>query len=855
MKKIKTKKTRAKNKIKTLVAHKMDKPLSEAITFDLLQHEVDDILDSVYQKNESPAKMGNDLSAELAKILPPNEHLRKTQGKHGPAIVIKSETAGHSPYVLDLSGLAQKKQRQTQAREQVERFLNRDRKTISGDRGLGIRDKESGIRNQEEDTGKALVITQYSNLTTQTSIHNQVEKIPSQVRKQFTKKPFYYHTCVPLHWHKSLATYALICLLVIAPFKVFGYYKNLQVSSQAVKAQAKVALSDLQEVGNNLSLDNIEVVKSNLQKAQQSLAQAQDSLNQMDFSLKAILKVASYADTQVADGQYLLSMAQKAVDLGVTLSKALEVFQEKGYLTDKIASLQFELQKSMPDIEYLAQVSQKVHVENIPEQYREMFLKLQKNALSISDNLQQLSSLSDFLLQALGHDYSKNYLVIFQNNNEIRATGGFMGSFALLEIDRGEIKKMEIPGGGTYDISGTMLHKTLPPTPLKVVSTPNWGWQDSNWYFDFPASARQIKYMYEDAGGPTVDGVIAINSDIIPKLLNFTGPIALPQYGKTLTASNVIAQLQQQVENDYDKTQNKPKQILSDLAPQILDKLFSVKGAKVLDLAKVLHESLDNKDIQIYSRDSNLQNQLVGLGWAGEVKDSSRDYLAVVNTNISGGKTDSVVKQTVKVVSSIDENGQIINEVTIHRVHNGVESAPFEKDLNRSYLRVFVPRGAKLLSAQGFDSVPQTIYAKTNADLPPDSELAAIEKSAKMFSDAKTQISEENNKTVYSGWVEIAPGESQDIVLTYKLPFKLNLSNLSGQVFLAGIFGQPKIYHSLFIQKQSGSSSEFQVQINLPSNLDKEARAAYPADLQQQNNGFSYDDSAKNDQLIAFYLE
>jgi len=89
-----------------------------------------------------------------------------------------------------------------------------------------------------------------------------------------------------------------------------------------------------------------------------------------------------------------------------------------------------------------------------------------------------------------------------------------------------------VPGGGTYDVQGQLLARVLPPGPLQLIAD-RWEFQDSNWALDFVAAANKIRYFWSKSGGPTMDGIITVNASFVEKLLELTGPVEVPELGKT----------------------------------------------------------------------------------------------------------------------------------------------------------------------------------------------------------------------------------------------------------------------------------------------------------------------------------
>jgi hypothetical protein len=277
-----------------------------------------------------------------------------------------------------------------------------------------------------------------------------------------------------------------------------------------------------------------------------------------------------------------------------------------------------------------------------------------------------------------------------------------------------------------------------------------------------------------------------------------------------LDSNNFIQETQDQVEN-VDKDQSNPKQILSDLAPILLDKLFNAKDIDTITkTASALSEALDEKQILLYSQNKDLEKLISDQGWSGEILQTPKDYLSVINTNINGYKTDAVVKETIDHQAEIQNDGSIVDTLTITRVHTGGDSQyDWYNQVNDDYMRVYVPQGSKLISVDGQTREtdnPPLDYDALGFKRDPD--VQAEEQNTTIDPDSGTRIYDENNKTVFANWVYVSPKETVTVTYKYLLPFKVSVS-------------QDKIAdsYSLLAQKQSGSlGSQFNSTINYPQN-------------------------------------
>lgn len=499
-----------------------------------------------------------------------------------------------------------------------------------------------------------------------------------------------------------------------------------------------------------------------------------------------------------------LKSGENLLAISTSLSKAAKIInknrEESKDLTDYIIILNQQLDELLPLLEDTESRLDKIVA--LPDDVQSQIGSLKSELGPIITNLKNLKKVTLTLENLLGSTKEQRYLLLFQNNNELRAGGGFIGSYALLDVNKGKIVQMEIPKGGTYDLTAGQKKQWRSPQALAIVNLTFNIW-DANWWPDFPTSARKISTMFASNSGSSVDGIIAINATVLQKLLAVTGPIDFPEYKATINSENVIDILQAEIEGKRNSAN--PKTIISDLAPKILEKIFSVSD-KTEELFTLLAQILQTKDLQLFSTDENIDKQISELGWRGEIMETDRDYLWVVSTNIAGGKTDLAVNQLIDHQAQVQANGDIINTIKITRSNDGSIDNPFLglEGTNVSYLRVFVPQGSQLISAEGFDVIPGHYFPNNKQfDIDPD----LVKEEIKMIdSESKTEIFTNLNRTVFANWQTLKIGETKTVTISYKLPFSLDLgdqlTNDWKKIFLAN--NRYFDHYSLLVQSQSG---------------------------------------------------
>lgn len=400
------------------------------------------------------------------------------------------------------------------------------------------------------------------------------------------------------------------------------------------------------------------------------------------------------------------------------------------------------------------------------------YLEIQHRLVLAEDFLEGLIA----ILQPEDNPLKQSHLILlFKNASEIRPAGGFVGSYAHLIISDGEIKNIEV-----YDIAypdRLWDSRVIPPLPLQLITT-SWEARDANWFFDFRTSARKIKLFLESSplysgqsaqqtkpreGYPIIfDGVIAINHRVLGDIFQIIDKVELPNYKIVLNKNNYLYEIQREVSSDSFIRGSERKNILKELTPKLIDKIKNFDGNQKNQLFNFLSQRIKNKDIKFYFSDTKIQKFIEEVGAAGDVYELPDnffgDYLAVVNANIGGGKTDVFMKQKIVLKSKLDESGRIYNNLQIERHHTGdSQKADFYRAVNQNFIRILTPKNSVVSSVSG-NTVknirPKLNYSRLNYKKDPDVEL--FEKG------------EESGKQIFGYWFNVSPGKKGNLELSYQ---------------------------------------------------------------------------------------
>lgn len=386
-----------------------------------------------------------------------------------------------------------------------------------------------------------------------------------------------------------------------------------------------------------------------------------------------------------------------------------------------------------------------------------------KNQLALATNLlDQLVPLTQLLPSLSGYPQESQFLVILQNNDELRPTGGFIGTYGLMNVKDGKAGSIITEDVYHLDMPCIGKLKVTPPEPIKKYMKVEYWWlRDANFSPDFPTSAKQIETMFmaesECAGKPATKptAIIAINPDLIADLLGIVGPIIVD--GVTYDSSNFQPLLQYNVEIAYvDKNISSwdRKEIINSVVSELEKRLMSLPTKRLPEILNILQENIAKRNLQIYFDNSEQESIASGLNLTGEIKNASGDYLMVVDTNLAAFKSDSVMKKNI-VYKLSKEKTLITANVQLNYKHEG--GFDWRTTRYRSYTRIYAPLGSKLLNNGGLEDFSTT-----------DDLLL--------------------NKTVFGFFWTIEPGQEKTATLYYSLPEKITTDN-----------------YSLYFQKQSGS--------------------------------------------------
>lgn len=576
---------------------------------------------------------------------------------------------------------------------------------------------------------------------------------------------------------------ALLILTLILLGSAYGDLKAAAMNGLA----GKTALSQAAAAAQAQNWSN--AIEIN-QQAQASFSAALDKLN--NTRSNPAIKHFFFIRNQVDDLEYILKTAEI---ISRSLSHILPIIQDLDQIRAGSGQQNFADMPAAKKAEFLQLIYEsepelnglnanlklavlnldKIHHIGVLWPFYNQISDIKTELNEATVLMDKLSPLIKLLPALAGYPNPSRFLLALQNNDELRASGGFIGVYGILESRYGEIISLKTDDSYHLDMPASQSADwTLePPAPLKkYLKVEKWYLRDANWSPDWPTAAKQINYIFQGESRaikqPTIDftGIVAINPDFVADLIRLVGPITVN--GATYNADNFQTLLQYNVEMAYkeqDISSWDRKEIINELIGELKIRLLGLSIKNWAELFKIIQHNLAIKNIQLYFPNEAWESIARSLGASGEVKQSDGDYLLAIDSNLAAFKSDAVVKKNLKYTVS-ETKDSLDATLTLNYQHGG--DFDWRTTRYRSYTRVFAPLGSRLLSIEGAD--PATV----NTSVYDDKAL---------------------NKTVFAFFFSIEPGKTGNLNVNYRLPDSIKQQISTGS------------YH-LLVQRQAGQRIE-----------------------------------------------
>lgn len=249
---------------------------------------------------------------------------------------------------------------------------------------------------------------------------------------------------------------------------------------------------------------------------------------------------------------------------------------------------------------------------------------------------------------------SQTWILLLQNSDELRATGGFPGSYLKVLLQNGKVTDLIVED--IYDADGQFSGFVAPPHGVAEYTSEGNGLRlpDANWNPDFPESAKVLLSFFAQSNRTAVSGIGAVTLQTAEDVLTITGPLYLPDYKTHLTAENISRVLRDE-RSDFFPGSVQKKFVLQHA---LTAGLVSLKDLSSTQQAAVLQQLLAwtaAKDIQLYAVNPDTQTILTELDLDGSLP--PQPLIGLIESNVGINKANRFIDRTVAL--EVAENGAV----------------------------------------------------------------------------------------------------------------------------------------------------------------------------------------------------
>ena len=594
---------------------------------------------------------------------------------------------------------------------------------------------------------------------------------PTSGKKKWLKR-------IAIAFAAILVVLGLLALLTIPPLLAMV---NTAKQTQ-VKATETIALAKSQDlIGTR---DKIVDIKSDLSKVNNN------------FRRLGWYKLTPLRPYYI-DGENIIRAAGNTLDAAELLITTVEPYADvlglkgKGSFTggtaeDRIVKIVETLGEVVPQLQEvstkLTAASDQINQVN-PDRYDleinefylpELITKGQGNLELAATTLNDFLPLLEVAPELAGLEEEKKYLVLFQNDAEIRPTGGFMTAYGILKVEKGRVSQEK--SDDIYGLDEKFNSRLQPPAVIKkyLPLVFYWHMRDMNLSPDFTSSMDTFyKYYQEIPGEPDdIDGIISIDTNLLSGLVGLLQPVEVPGFGNFTAEPDprcdgcpqVIYELEDIATRPVGYVRDDRKAFLAPMMQTILLKAYGAPSQVWPTLFKTVIESVQQKHVLFYFFDETAQAAVEKAGFAGRIEDFDGDYLHINDANFGGAKSNLFITEEIEDKITVTDSGVEHALTVTYKNPAPASNCNLEAGqlcLNgtyRDFVRFYLPEGTELTDSVGFQ-------------------------------EGSVETSQDLGKTVVEGFFTLQPKSQAKLKLNYTVPY------------------QPEGDYQLLIQKQPGKKT------------------------------------------------
>lgn len=479
------------------------------------------------------------------------------------------------------------------------------------------------------------------------------------------------------------------------------------------------------EVARYEFLQNLDATKGyykNLQILRQLSDKSQVLITDILPELKVILSAAGYkVDGEVSSDNQIVTaeLSEETTDSNKE--------QIQGLIRElpRMISLYDQVELQVNDLITLFNQLNPEYIPNIGTSgIKEKVIKAQKLTAEYPALSAQLKDTLSVLPTLLGSEAPASYLIVYQNEKEMRASGGLLSAYGNLVIDKGELGD-DISATDMWDLEGYTSWTLGRDVGYRNIygqnALMNFGCgasylraQDSGIYPDLHLVMDMFKDYYDIANKanpkkyPGYQHIVILNTFFASDIISLVEPLEVE--GQTITSENAAKVI-------FGETSAQPlnpairKEFIGKVATALKDKFNELSAADFPRIVQMLIRTMQEKNIAFYSKVPEVQAYFDQWGVSGRIeKEFAGDYFHLNEAQNCSLKSNFYVYDTVTQNIKINDTGNISKDIAVDWVNEKVYDPEEPYIISNSFMfryrawvRVFMPQGSKVTKTNGYE--------------------------------------------------------------------------------------------------------------------------------------------------------
>lgn len=288
--------------------------------------------------------------------------------------------------------------------------------------------------------------------------------------------------------------------------------------------------------------------------------------------------------------------------------------------------------------------------------------------------------------QILGADGARRYLVLFTTPVEARGLAGFIGNYAVITADNGEIDVTDF--GRRSDLEAYVAENRASCNRCPQEFLDRYGrfgitggdefggfgpraWSSLTLPAHFPYVGEAAQILFPQSGGDPIDGVIAMDPYVIQALMRYSGPVEVPELDLTVRPGNAAEFILSDQYDfvDGDLTTNDDRiDALETVGTEVIRRLLRGSLPEPNEIARDLGPLATEQRLLFWTDDPDEQALFDRIGLLGALPPLGDDGgFGLTVSNSGHSKIDYYLDRDVEVNVETADNGDrtLVAEVTL----------------------------------------------------------------------------------------------------------------------------------------------------------------------------------------------